>query len=53
MSKFYTNNLKSQWAGFASPESQEYNSVLIDFKFDKYDKTPKLMNYGSLPRKEF
>ena len=37
MARFYTNNLAFLWIGYASQESQQYNSVLLDFFFDVYD----------------
>lgn len=49
MSKFYTNKLEVIWMGYASPQSIQYNSILIDFQFDNYDNTSKLTNYGFIP----
>lgn len=53
MSKFYTNKLEFIWMGYASQESIQYNSILIDLQFDNYDTSTSLTNYGFIPRKTF
>lgn len=53
MSKFFTDNLAFIWSGYASPQSQQYNSVLVDFTFDVDGKGKNLKNYGFIPQKEF
>ena len=50
MSRFYTPNIAFQWAGYASRPSREYNSSLVDFIFDVYDKNENLPSYGRINR---
>ena len=38
------------WMGYAGSQARSYNSVLIEFIFDVYNKTDVLRSYGAINR---
>ncbi len=50
MSRFYTTDLAFMWMGYAGAQARAYNSVLIEFIFDIYNKTDVLRSYGVINR---